>query len=254
MAGPSRITVVSVFASFLMPCSAAPEHRAAEGMSAGCAARIAATATPAEIEALQRAWISARFPGAKPDFANSRYILSTADAKLYRRCFLMAETWCSTSISLLRLPSGDAPFAAYPVAADDPLRLASPASRAAELRRSASDVHCHLFEMKQIPQKLQPWFDARRRFKLTDAEVQMARELGMNPKKFGSLANEHQEPWKAPLREFIANCYRKSFGRDVPQELRSLEEVVAAVHCRRARKQERKRSVAMPSSSTVSPQ
>jgi hypothetical protein len=32
---------------------------------------------------------------------------------------------------------------------------------------------------------------------------QMARELGLNPKKFGSLANTKQEPQKVPLSEFI---------------------------------------------------
>jgi hypothetical protein len=31
----------------------------------------------------------------------------------------------------------------------------------------------------------------------------MARELGMNPKKFGKIANEKQEPWKKPLPAFI---------------------------------------------------
>jgi hypothetical protein len=105
--------------------------------------------------------------------------------------------------------------------------------------------------MKQVPHKLQPWFDARQRFKLTHAEVQMARELGMNPRKFGSLANERQEPWKTPLREFIANCYRKSFGRDAPQDVRSLEEVVAGEQDRRARKQEKKQSLAKHGSSEV---
>ena len=61
--------------------------------------------------------------------------------------------------------------------------------------------------MKQMPLKLQPWFEARQRFKLTHAEVQMARELGMNPKKFGSLDNARQEPWKSPPGKFIAACY-----------------------------------------------
>ncbi|MDP2370640.1 hypothetical protein [Rhodoferax sp.] len=94
--------------------------------------------------------------------------------------------------------------------------------------------------MKRIPLKLQPWFDARQRFKLTHAEVQMARELGMNPKQFGGLANTRQEPWKVPLREFIANCYRKSFGREAPQDVRSLEEMITADQDRRARKLEKK--------------
>lgn len=38
-----------------------------------------------------------------------------------------------------------------------------------------------------IPQKLRPWIEARKKFKLSHAQIQMARELGMNPKKFASL-------------------------------------------------------------------
>lgn len=45
-----------------------------------------------------------------------------------------------------------------------------------------------------IPSKLQPWFEARQRFRLSHAHIQMARELGLNPRKFGSLANGQQEP------------------------------------------------------------
>ena len=52
-----------------------------------------------------------------------------------------------------------------------------------------------------IPMNLKPWIDARRRFRLSHAHVQMARELGMNPKKLGKLANHKQEPWKLPLPE-----------------------------------------------------
>ena len=94
--------------------------------------------------------------------------------------------------------------------------------------------------MKRIPAKLQPWFEARQRFKLSHAHIQMARELGMNPKKFGSLANEKQEPWKVPLQEFIAQCYRKRFGHSEPEHVRSLEQVIEADDLRRKRKQDRK--------------
>jgi hypothetical protein len=52
---------------------------------------------------------------------------------------------------------------------------------------------------KRIPASLLPWIDARRRFHLSHERVQMARELGMNPKKLGKLDNHHQEPWKLPL-------------------------------------------------------
>jgi hypothetical protein len=73
----------------------------------------------------------------------------------------------------------------------------------------------------------------------------MARELGMNPKKFGALANERQEPWKAPLREFIAHCYRKRFGRSEPEQVRSLEQLIEADEERRKRKRDRKASSAV---------
>ena len=94
--------------------------------------------------------------------------------------------------------------------------------------------------MTRIPTKLKPWFEARRRFKLSHAHTQMARELGMNPRKLGSLAGGGQEPWKLPLPEFIVECYRKSFGRSEPEHVRSLEEVVQAEEKRRKEKQARK--------------
>jgi len=77
----------------------------------------------------------------------------------------------------------------------------------------------------KIPQKLQPWLEARRRFKLSHAHIQMARELGLNPRKFGGLANHKQEPWKAPLPVFIEDLYEKRFGRSRPEQVLSLEEL-----------------------------
>src|SRR5260370_38490974 len=92
-----------------------------------------------------------------------------------------------------------------------------------------------------IPLKLQPWFEARQRFRLSHIHIQMARELGLNPRKFGSLANEQQEPWKRPLAEFIAHCYRKRFGRTTPEYVQSLEEVVKRAEGRRSERREKKR-------------
>jgi hypothetical protein len=58
------------------------------------------------------------------------------------------------------------------------------------------------------------WVEAKKRYQLTDTHIKMAKELGMNPRKFGSLANHKQEPWKAPLPEFIEELYRKRFKRE----------------------------------------
>ena len=67
----------------------------------------------------------------------------------------------------------------------------------------------------KIPEKYQRWIDARKHYHLSHAHIQMARELGLNPKKFGGLANTKQEPWKLPWPEFIEELYIKHFNRRV---------------------------------------
>jgi hypothetical protein len=88
-----------------------------------------------------------------------------------------------------------------------------------------------------IPQKLRPWIEARQRFHLSHAQVQMARELGMNPKKLGKLNNHKQEPWKLPLPLFIEECYSKRFGKAQPDDPRPLEAKVAEKAARKAASQ-----------------
>jgi len=68
---------------------------------------------------------------------------------------------------------------------------------------------------------------------LSHAQIQMARELGLNPKKFGSLNNNKQQAWKLPLPEFIEEIYFKRFKKEVPDNVRSIEQIVKD----RARKQ-----------------
>jgi SOS-response transcriptional repressor LexA len=74
-----------------------------------------------------------------------------------------------------------------------------------------------------IPNKLKPWIEARSRYRLSNAQIQMARQLGMNPKKFGGLANHTQEPWKEPLPQFIESLYQKKFGKVLPANTPSIE-------------------------------
>lgn len=50
---------------------------------------------------------------------------------------------------------------------------------------------------------LEKWMAAQKRHRLSDRHVQMARELGLNPDKLGKIDNHRQEPWKAPLPQFI---------------------------------------------------
>ena len=77
---------------------------------------------------------------------------------------------------------------------------------------------------KTIPAKLQIWIDARKKYHLTHVQVQMARELGLNPKKFGGYANHRQEKWKRPLGEYIEELYFKRFKKERPGQVIPLEE------------------------------
>jgi hypothetical protein len=75
--------------------------------------------------------------------------------------------------------------------------------------------------------KWRPWIDARRNHHLSHAHIQMARELGMNPRKFGGLDNHRQERWKAPLPIFIESLYFKRFGKQRPDAIKTIEEIAA---------------------------
>ena len=91
-----------------------------------------------------------------------------------------------------------------------------------------------------IPQKFRVWIDARKRFKLSHKHIQMARELGMNPKGFGKLNNHKQQAWKAPLRIFIEDLYFKRFKTEQPDEIKTIEQMAKAEMEKRARKKELK--------------
>jgi len=92
---------------------------------------------------------------------------------------------------------------------------------ARSLRKSAAAAKA---KVKPLPPDLQVWVDVRKRYRLSPVHVQMARELGLNPRKFGKIANHRQEPWKAPLPQFIEHIYAKRFGRPRPEVVVSIEE------------------------------
>ena len=75
-----------------------------------------------------------------------------------------------------------------------------------------------------IPNRLLVWVEARKRHQLTHAQVQMARELGMNPKKMGKIDNHEQESWEMPLPQFIEVLYLKRFDKPCPDDVMSIEE------------------------------
>lgn len=77
----------------------------------------------------------------------------------------------------------------------------------------------------------QLWTEAAKRYRLSVGHVRMARELGMNPKKLGGLANHKQEPWKAPLPQFIEELHARRFRKKTAKVGRP------SMHCPKDREQ-----------------
>ena len=66
--------------------------------------------------------------------------------------------------------------------------------------------------MNKVTKNEKAWMEAKKRYRLSNEIISMAKKLGLNPKKLGGLANHKQEPWKAPLPSFIRSLYEKRFG------------------------------------------
>jgi len=79
---------------------------------------------------------------------------------------------------------------------------------------------------KKKPDKYQSWIDARKRYHLSHTQIQMARELGMNPDKFSKFNNYKEEPWKPSLPVFIEEIYFQRFKKKPPENVRSIEQTV----------------------------
>jgi hypothetical protein len=89
---------------------------------------------------------------------------------------------------------------------------------------------------KKISLDLQIWIDGRNRHLLSHVQIQIARELGMNPKRLGKLDNHRQEPWKMPLPQFIEHIYFKQFGMARPDRVVSIEERAKEIEEKKRRK------------------
>ena len=104
----------------------------------------------------------------------------------------------------------------------------------------------------KIPEWLKPWIEAKKRHRLSQMHIQMARELGMNPRKLGKIDNHRQEPWKAPLPIFIETIYFKRFGKERPDQVRSFIDMAAAEEAKkRAKKLKKQEKMAARASSLV---
>lgn len=81
---------------------------------------------------------------------------------------------------------------------------------------------------------------AQKRHRLSDKQVQMARELGLNPDKLGKTDNHKQESWKAPLPQFIEHIYFKRFKREEPETVKPLKQILKEMEIKKKLQKEKK--------------
>lgn len=72
--------------------------------------------------------------------------------------------------------------------------------------------------------KLRAWVEVRTASRLTDAEVQMAVDLGMSPENLRVYVRRRLKKKMPRLGLFLASRYRNTFGKEPPQSAPSLEE------------------------------
>ena len=53
------------------------------------------------------------------------------------------------------------------------------------------------------------WVEAKRRCRLNNEDIRMAKEMGLNPRSLIKNIPSRSEPWKSPVRDWIREIYEK---------------------------------------------
>lgn len=126
-----------------------------------------------------------------------------------------------------------------------PLAFTASTKRSRSISGSTHEIVMTKKKGPKTPPNLAIWIEARKRHRLSDVQVQMARELGLNPKKLGGMDNHEQERWKEPLPQDIETLYRKRFHKSMPDNVVSIEQRAAEIL---AKKEQRKKTKLAPPS------
>lgn len=57
--------------------------------------------------------------------------------------------------------------------------------------------------------KQELWIEAKKRCRLSDEDIQMAKEIGLNPKSLIKNIPNKSEQWKAPVKVWIRGMYEE---------------------------------------------
>jgi hypothetical protein len=71
------------------------------------------------------------------------------------------------------------------------------------------------------------WIEAKRRCRLNDNDIQIAKELGLNPRSLIKNIPSKTEQWKLPVKDWIHQMYQK---RQEKSERKKARKVQAAAN------------------------
>lgn len=57
------------------------------------------------------------------------------------------------------------------------------------------------------------WAEAKKRCRLNETDIQMAKEMGIPPKSLNKNIPTSKQQWKAPVKVWVRELYEKKFGR-----------------------------------------
>src|SRR6266849_1934593 len=73
------------------------------------------------------------------------------------------------------------------------------------------------FSLSPVVKKMNPrnddaWKEAKRRCRLNEEDIRMAKELGFQPKSLIKNIPDPSQKWKAPVNEWIRSLHEEKFG------------------------------------------
>jgi hypothetical protein len=62
------------------------------------------------------------------------------------------------------------------------------------------------------------WAEAQRRCRLSDEALRMAKDLGLNPSSLIKNIPSPEQPWKAPVEEWVRGMHQRCHGSAPPAD------------------------------------
>ncbi len=71
------------------------------------------------------------------------------------------------------------------------------------------------------------WIEAKRRCRLNNEDIRIAKEMGLNPRSLIKNIPSKSQPWKSPVKDWIRDIYQKRQKKTAKKKARKEQAKVA---------------------------